>query len=202
MDADNRSRADWIQLLCNKGGTLSPDEIEQLCSDADNSNWTGGPVEAMAPQHCEEFREISKELAELYLTDRDAWAEAYEQCPPLFKAACEFGKAATKWFEDYEESGGAGDTEELHAWWVRVVELLNMPPYRAMIAERDRPFYDKLRALAPGTRVYLAAGRAKGLWIKLDTEDEHVTGQFCNCHTGRLAHYSWLHQYPHQPLVL
>ncbi len=93
----------WRKFLAANPHELTADELESAEADAYSPDWIADPVSALDPDRCEEFRAISKELARLYTEDRDAWAQAYRDAPPLFRAACSFGESIEAMREAAEE---------------------------------------------------------------------------------------------------
>lgn len=85
--------ARWSAFLKADPRTHTPEEMEDCVGDAVNATWEAGPIAALAPHLCEEFRAISKRLGDLNRVDKDAQAVAYRAAPLMFRLGCDFGDA-------------------------------------------------------------------------------------------------------------
>lgn len=101
----------WRAFLDADPTSFTDDELEDFVGDAVSAEWKGGPVEALVPDVCEEFRAVSKRLGRLHGSNPIGYAKAWNATRALFKAGCAFGDA----LERLEEAATDEDKRAAHA---------------------------------------------------------------------------------------
>jgi hypothetical protein len=111
----------WREFLAAEPGTLDIETMEDFVGDALSPDWSAGPVAALAPDSCEEFRAISKTLGKLWSEDREAHAKAYEAAPLLFRLGCDFSEAVeTMDDEDMDEDEVLDALQKARMVWFKI----------------------------------------------------------------------------------
>ncbi len=116
----------WTEFLTRDPLTLTEDELQQAETDGNSSLWENDPVSAYAPERCEEFRQITRDLSIAYDLGTTAHANAYVRTPALFQAGCDFGEAVEKMREAREEDDHDGLTTgmvEARTAWAKIAQL-------------------------------------------------------------------------------